>query len=278
VRRFENVLCVTAVICLVGLQAPELYANPGAPFYNVQTVQFTDPPDDFIFILNTDGVNSWAGEDPNAVEKVGINNNADSEGLGVPAGGFKGTQGAVLVYNVPGAAGNGALCALTSAFFPSDGGPGGSGLPTNLADAILYVDIAFDVPGNPEITSLSKALNFWVAETDGDSFELAHDNCLNLTTNSWQTYSYKLSDLPLEFPGPGTFGDTATLASVEFEDPDTLPSGVGTIVYFVDNFRIEDSGVTVFFEDFEPIPAPGALMLVGIGVGFVGWLRRRRTL
>lgn len=63
----------------------------------------------------------------------------------------------------------------------------------------------------------------------------------------------------------------------------TSLSDMGPIGYIYFNSIGDSAGADIdnlAFGDFEfsPVPAPGAIVLGGIGIGLIGWLRRRRTL
>ena len=67
--------------------------------------------------------------------------------------------------------------------------------------------------------------------------------------------------------------DTANLTGTIII-PDFNPEWVSIDIRALDAGFVQIAGII----NHECIPAPGALLLGGIGAGFVGWLRKRRTI
>jgi hypothetical protein len=80
--------------------------------------------------------------------------------------------------------------------------------------------------------------------------------------------------------GNNLLGYTDQVISEDFIGMETLSLSAPNIAYAIFGARDAVNGSSVAADNFtfEPIPAPGAILLGSIGVGVVSWLRRRRTL
>jgi len=68
----------------------------------------------------------------------------------------------------------------------------------------------------------------------------------------------------------------ATLAV--WSKPDPLVMGTAANRYGTGPWNVFNGEMMAFRINGSPIPAPGAILLAGLGAGLVGWMRRRRSL
>jgi hypothetical protein len=107
-------------------------------------------------------------------------------------------------------------------------------------------------------------------ENDASTPTLASASGSGLTSMTWNIYFAGSKVNPLRFTFVAFGGDTL------LESTDAIWSGSDwtfkTSCWLPSRSDLEPPIET------NPIPAPGAVLLAGIGVGAVGWLRRRKTL
>ena len=90
-----------------------------------------------------------------------------------------------------------------------------------------------------------------------------------LEIDPWTAYAMKTITMTEDW---AEYSVTTSVLTADV-DPGAISFHIG---FAPGDFWID--GVRFYEGDYVPIPAPGAILLGTIGVGLVGWLRRRRTL
>jgi hypothetical protein len=152
-----------------------------------------------------------------------------------------------------------------------------SDVPTVTINSILYREFTLDINQNSGDTGSILSL---------DDLKLYLESTPNLTgwSGSFGDPLYSLDDandnwIKLDYDLNGGSGNGDMLAYI----PDDLFTGPNQYVYLYSKFGINFTANDGFEEwatriGTEVIPAPGAILLGGIGVCFVGWLKKRRSL